>query len=102
MEEKRYELRIPRGVTTGIVFEAAALFELEVDQEEASVDDAFDMTTGLPIKDYVPQMVLRGDSQEKLLAAREYIYKKHEEWIENLEKWREMRREQIRRKIRPR
>ena len=100
MEEKRYELRIPRGITTGIVFEAAALFELEVDQEEASVDDAFDMTTGLPIRDYVPQMVLRGDSQEKLLAAREYIYKKHEEWIESLEKWREMRREQIRRKIR--
>ena len=31
------------------------------------------MTTGLPIKDYVPQIVLRGDSQEKLLAAREYI-----------------------------
>ncbi|MDI6885957.1 MAG: hypothetical protein QMD22_06375 [archaeon] len=102
MEDKRYELRIPRGITTGIVFEAASLFELEVDQEEASVDDAFDMTTGLPIKDYVPQMVLRGDSQEKLLAAREYIYKKHEEWIENLEKWREMRREQIRKKIRPR
>ena len=100
MEEKKYELRIPRGITTGIVFEAARIFELEVDQEEASTDDAFDMTTGLPIKDYVPQMVLRGDSQEKLLAAREYIYKKHEEWIENLEKWREMRREQIRRKIR--
>ncbi|MBE0516552.1 MAG: hypothetical protein IBX41_04055 [Methanophagales archaeon] len=102
MEDKKYELRIPRGITTGIVFEAAGIFELEVDQEEASVDDAFDMTTGLPIKDYVPQIVLRGDSQEKLLAAREFIYKKHEEWIENLEKWREMRREQIRRKIRPR
>lgn len=100
MEEKKYELRIPRGVATGIVFEAAALFELEVDQEEASIDDSFDMATGLPIKDYVPQIVLRGDSQEKLLAAKEYIYKKHEEWIENLEKWREMRREQIRRKIR--
>ncbi len=100
MEEKKYELRIPRGITTGIVFEAASLFELEVDQEGASIDDAFDMATGLPIKDYVPQIVLRGDSQEKLLAAREYIYKKHEEWIENLEKWREMRREQIRRKIR--
>jgi len=100
MEEKRYELRIPRGIATGIVFEAAALFELEVDQEDASIDDAFDMTTGLPIKDYVPQMVLRGDSQEKLLAAKEYIYKKHEEWIANLEKWREMRREQIRKKIR--
>ena len=100
MEEKKYELRIPRGITTGIVFEAAALFELEVDQEEASIDDSFDMATGLPIKDYVPQIVLRGDSQEKLLAARNYIYKKHEEWIENLEKWREMRREQIRRKIR--
>lgn len=100
MEEKKYELRIPRGVATGIVFEAAGIFELEVDQEEASIDDSFDMATGLPIKDYVPQIVLRGDSQEKLLAAREYIYKKHEEWIENLEKWREMRREQIRRKIR--
>jgi len=100
MEDKKYELRIPRGITTGIVFEAAALFELEVDQEEASIDDSFDMATGLPIKDYVPQIVLRGDSQEKLLAARNYIYKKHEEWIENLEKWREMRREQIRRKIR--
>jgi len=102
MEEKRYELRIPRGIATGIIFEAAALFELEVDQEDASVDDAYDMTTGLPIGDYVPQTVLRGDSQEKLLAAREYIYKKHEEWIEGLEKWREMRREQIRRKIRQR
>jgi hypothetical protein len=100
MDEKKYELRIPRGIATGIVFEAAGIFELEVDQEEASVDDAFDMATGLPIKDYVPLIVLRGDSQEKLLAAKEYIYKKHEEWIENLEKWREMRREQIRRKIR--
>jgi len=102
MDEKRYELRIPRGITTGIIFEAAAMFELEVDQEETTVDDAFDMATGLPIKDYVPCMVLRGESQEKLLAAQEYIFKKHEEWMDNIEKWREMRREQIQRKIRRR
>lgn len=102
MDEKKYQIRIPRGITTGIVFEAAEIFELEVDQEEPSVDDAFDMATGLPIKDYVPCMILRGDSKEKLLAAQAYIYKKHEEWIEGIEKWRELRREQIRKKIRRR
>jgi len=102
MEEKRFELRIPRGIAAGIIFEAAAIFELVVDQEDAAGDDAFDMATGLPIKDYVPCMVLRGDSQEKLVAAQQYIYKKHEEWMDNIEKWREMRREQIQKKIRRR
>ncbi len=99
MEEKKYTLRIPRGIATGIVLEAAGRFELEFDQEKAP-DDAFDMVTGLPTKDYVPHAVLRGDSPEKLTAAQEYIYKKHEEWLEGVEEWRKMRREQIQRKIR--
>ncbi len=99
MEEKRYALRIPRGIATGIVLEAAEKFELVFDQDQAP-EDAFDMVTGLPVKDYVPPMVLRGDSPEILIAAQEYIYKRHEEWIEGVEEWRKIRREQIQRKIR--
>ncbi len=99
MEEKKYGLRIPRGIATGIMLEAAEKFGLEVEQEKPP-EDAFDMTTGLPIKDYVPLAVLRGDSPEKLIAAQKYIYKKHEEWLEGVEEWRKMRREQIQRKIR--
>ncbi len=99
MEEKKYALRIPRAITTGIILEAAEKFGLVVDQEKPP-EDAFDMKTELPTKDYVPQIVLKGDSPEKLLAAKEYIYKKHEEWIEGVEEWRKMRREQIQRKIR--
>jgi hypothetical protein len=99
MEEKKYGLRIPRGIATGIILEAAEIFKLEVDQEKQP-EDAFDIVSGLPIKDYVPQMILRGGSPEKLIAAQEYIYKKHEEWLEGVEEWRKMRREQIQRKIR--
>ncbi|MBA5941872.1 MAG: hypothetical protein H0M93_00840 [Methanophagales archaeon] len=99
MEEKKYALRIPRGIATGIIFEAAEKYELIVEQEKPP-EDAFDMTTGMPVKDYVPQMVLRGDSPENLMAAQEYIYKKHEEWIAGVEEWRKIRHEQIRRKIR--
>ena len=95
MEEKKYALPIPRGVTTGIVFEAAEKFGLQVDQEKANPDDAFDPHTGFPIRDFVPRMILIGDSPEKLLAAKEYIDKKHEEWIEHLEEWRTRRRMQI-------
>ncbi len=93
--ERKYALPIPRGITTGIVFEAAEKFGLEVTQEEASSEDAFDPRTGFPIRDYVPRMILRGDSPDKLLAAKEYIYKRHEEWISHLEEWRTKRREQI-------
>jgi hypothetical protein len=99
MEEKKYELRIPRAITTGIIFEAAEKFGLEVDQEKPP-EDAFDPRTDLPTKDYVPSVVLRGESQEKLLAARDYIYKKHEEWISGIEEWRKSRMEQILRKAR--
>ena len=99
MEEKKYGLRIPRGIATGIIFEAAERFGLEVDQDKPS-EDAFDMVTGLPVKDYVPETILRGESTEILLIAQEYIYKRHEEWIEGVEEWRKMRREQIQRKIR--
>ncbi|RJS83231.1 hypothetical protein CW713_04095 [Methanophagales archaeon] len=99
MEEKIYELPIPRAITTGIIFEAAEKFGLEVDQEKPP-EDAFDPRTNLPIRDYVPRIILRGDSPEKLLAAKEYIYKKHEEWITNLEEWRKRRMEQIQSKFR--
>ena len=100
MEENiKYELRIPRAITTGIIFEAAEKFGLEVDQDKPP-EDAFDPRTDLPTKDYVPGMVLRGTSQEKLLAARDYIYKRHEEWIAGLEEWRKRRIEQIQSKVR--
>jgi len=99
MEEKIYTLPIPRAIATGIIFEAAEKFGLEVDQEKPP-EDAFDVRTDLPIKDYVPRIILRGDSPDKLVAAQEYIYKKHEEWIEGLEEWRKMRREQFQRKMR--
>ncbi|MHC1624157.1 MAG: hypothetical protein ACXQTR_06165 [Candidatus Methanospirareceae archaeon] len=99
MKEKIYTLPIPRAITTGIIFEAAEKFGLEVGQEEPP-EDAFDIRTDLPIKDYVPRVILRGDSPEKLVAAQEYIYKKHEEWITNLEEWRTMRRERFQRKMR--
>jgi hypothetical protein len=48
----------------------------------------------------VPRIVLRSDSQEKLELARIYIYKRHEEWVENLEKEREKRSERIMKKMR--
>jgi len=99
MEEKIYTLPIPRAIATGIIFEAAEKFGLEVDQEKPP-EDAYDVRTDLPIKDYVPRIILRGDSPDKLVAAQEYIYKKHEEWIEGLEEWRKMRREQFQRKMR--
>jgi len=99
MEEKIYTLPIPRAIATGIIFEAAEKFGLEVDQEKPP-ENAFDVRTDLPIKDYVPRIILRGDSPDKLVAAQEYIYKKHEEWIEGLEEWRKMRREQFQRKMR--
>ena len=95
MDGKKYALPIPRAITTGIIFEAAEKFGLEVDQEKASSEDAFDPHTGFPVRDYVPRVILLGDSPEKLLAAKEYIYKKHEEWIAHLEEWRTKRREQI-------
>jgi len=98
-EKKRYALPIPRAITTGIVFEAAEKFGLEVDQEKPP-EDAFDPRTDLPVKDYVPRMLLWGDSPEKLLEAKEYIYKKHEKWIANLEGRRKGRMEQIQRKFR--
>nr|AAU82706.1 hypothetical protein GZ19C7_2 [uncultured archaeon GZfos19C7] len=98
-EKKKYALPIPRAITTGIVFEAAEKFGLEVDQEKPP-EDAFDPRTDLPVKDYVPRMLLWGDSPEKLLEAKEYIYKKHEEWITNLEGRRKGRMEQIQRKFR--
>ena len=99
MEEKKYGLRIPRGISTGIIFEAAEKFGLELDQDKAP-EDAFDMVTGLPIKDYVPQTVIRAESPEILMAAQEYIYKRHDEWVEGVEEWRKLRHEQIQRKIR--
>ena len=99
MEERKYALPIPRAIATGIIFEAAEKFDLEVDQEKTD-DDAFDIITGLPRKDYVPRIILRGDSPEQLYAAREYIYKKHEEWIERIEDSRRMRSEHNIQKIR--
>lgn len=99
MEEKKYAIRIPLGVATGIIFEAAEKFGLVVEQDKPP-EDSFDMVTGMPVKDYVPQTILRGESPEILMAAQEYIYKKHEEWVEGVEEWRKMRREQIQRKIR--
>ena len=75
------------------------MYGLEVDQEKPP-EDAWDIRSDLPIKDYVPRMLLWGDSPEKLLEAQEYIYKKHEEWIKGLEDWRKMRREQIKKKMR--
>jgi len=99
MEEKKYVLRIPRGIATGIIFEAAERFGLAVDQDKPP-EDAFDMTTGLPVKDYVPETVLRGESTEILMAAQDYIYKRHEEWVEGVEEWRKMRSAEIQRKIR--
>ncbi|MHC1611541.1 MAG: hypothetical protein ACXQTW_08145 [Candidatus Methanospirareceae archaeon] len=101
MEEKRYALRIPRGIATGIIFEAAEKYGLTVDQDKPP-EDVFDVVTGLPRRDYVPQMILRGESPEKLIAAQEYIYKMHEKWVEGVEEWRKMRNEQIQRKIRKR
>ena len=98
-EKKRYALPIPRAITTGIIFEAAEKFGLEVDQEKPP-DDAFDPRTDLPIKDYVPRMLLWGDSPEQLMEAKEYIYKKHEKWIEGVDAWRKSRMEQILRKFR--
>ena len=73
MEEKKYALPIPRGVTTGIVFEAAEKFGLQVDQEKANPDEAFDPRTGFPIRDFVPRMILIGDSPEKLLLSLIHI-----------------------------
>jgi len=98
-EKKKYALPIPRAITTGIVFEAAEKFGLEVDQEKPP-EDAFDPRTDLPVKDYVPRMLLWGDSPEQLLEAKEYIYTKHEKWIDNLEVRRKGRMEQIHRKFR--
>ena len=98
-EKKKYALPIPRAITTGIVFEAAEKFGLEVDQEKPP-EDAFDPRTDLPVKDYVPRMLLWGDSPEQLMEAKEYIYTKHEKWIDNLEVRRKGRMEQIHRKFR--
>lgn len=100
-EKKRYALPIPRGMTTGIVFEAAEKFGLEIDQEDAP-DDAFDSRTDMPTKEFVPRMILLCDSPETLMVAKEYIAKKHEEWITNLEEWRKMRNTQIMKKVRKR
>ncbi len=98
MEEKKYALPIPRGITTGIIFEAAERFGLEVDQEKPP-EDAFDIRTDLPIKDYVPRILIWGDSPDTVIAAQEYILKRHEEWIANLEDWRKMRRERFLKKV---
>jgi hypothetical protein len=99
MSEKIYTLPIPRAITTGIIFEAAEKFGCEVGQEKPP-EDAFDVRTDLPIKDYVPRIILQSDSPEKLVAAQEYIYKKHEAWIQGLEEWRAMRRERFLKKVR--
>ncbi|MCD6456824.1 MAG: hypothetical protein J7K81_08590 [Methanophagales archaeon] len=98
-EKRKYALPIPRAIATGIVFEAAEKFGLEVDQEKPP-EDAFDPRTDLPIKDYVPRMILWGESPEQLMEVKEYIYKKHEKWITNIEELRKNRMEQIRRKFR--
>ncbi len=99
MSEKIYTLPIPRAIATGIIFEAAEKFELDVSQEKPP-EDAFDVRTDMPIKDYVPRIILQSDSPDKLVAAQEYIYKKHEEWIQGLEEWRAMRRERFQQKLR--
>jgi hypothetical protein len=99
MEEKKYVLPLPRAVTTGIIFEAAEKFGLEVDQERPP-EDAFDPRTDLPLKDYVPRIILKGDSPEILMEANEYIIKKHGEWINGLEDWRKMRINKILKKTR--
>ena len=101
MEEKKekYALPIPRAIATGIIFEAAEKFGLEVDQEKPP-EDAFDPRTDLPVKDYVPRIILWGESPEQLMEAKEYIYKKHEKWITNIDAGRKSRMEQIQRKFR--
>jgi hypothetical protein len=99
MSEKIYTLPIPRAITTGIIFEAAEKFGCEVSQEKPP-EDAWDPRSEMPIKDYVPRIVLQSDSPDKLVAAQEYIYKKHEEWIQGLEEWRAMRRERLQKKLR--
>lgn len=101
MEDERYALALPRAITTGIIFEAVEKFGLEMEQEE-QVQDAFDPRTDLPTKDYVPRIVLWGDSPEKMEQAKEYIFKRHEEWINGLEDWRKMRMNKIMRKMRKR
>ena len=85
-EEGVFELVIPRGIATGIVFEAAEKFGLDIDQEIRDED--------------VPKIVLRGDSREVIEMARKFIYEKHKQWIESLEEQRRMRRERILRKLR--
>ena len=100
-EEEKYELAIPRAIATGIILEAAEIFGLEVDQEKGGRENAFGIEgEELPKGDYVPRVVLRGESKETLLEARDYIYKKHEEWIGSLEERRKMRNEQIMKKMR--
>jgi hypothetical protein len=101
MGDEKYALALPRGITTGIIFEAVEKFGLEIGQEEQS-EDAFDPRTDLPTKDYVPRVVLWSDSPEKLEEAKEYIFKKHEEWITGLEDWRKMRMNKIMKKMRKR
>ncbi len=90
---------IPRAIATGIIFEAAEKFGLEVDHEKPP-DVAFDPRTDLPVKDYVPGIILWGESPEQLIEAKEYIYKKHEKWITNIDARRKRRIEQIHRKFR--
>ena len=85
-EEGVFELVIPRGIATGIVFEAAEKFGLDIDQEVRDED--------------VPKIVLRGDSKEVIEKAHRFIYEKHKQWIESLEEQRRMRRERILRKLR--
>jgi hypothetical protein len=101
MEDEKYALALPRGITTGIIFEAVEKFGLEIGQEEQS-EDAFDPRTDLPTKDYVPRIVLWGDSAEKMEQAKEYIFTKHGEWINGLEDWRKMRMNKIAKKMRKR
>ncbi|MCW3135778.1 MAG: hypothetical protein N2V77_02405 [Canidatus Methanoxibalbensis ujae] len=86
--EDKYEIVIPRGIATGIVFEAAEKFGLEVDQEVRDED--------------VPKIVLRGDSPEIMEMAHKFIYEKHKQWIESIEEQRRIRRERIMRKMRRR
>jgi len=85
-EEGVFELVIPRGIATGIVFEAAEKFGLDIDQEVRDED--------------VPKIVLRGNSKEVIEKAHRFIYEKHKQWIESLEEQRRMRRERILRKLR--
>ena len=79
MEDEKCALALPRGITTGIIIEAAEKFGLEIGQEEQS-EDAFDPRTDLPTKDYVPRIV----------------------WINGLEDWRKMRMDKIMKKMRKR